>query len=121
MIIASDVWDAIVAAVAAIGAVVSAVLANAARRHAAATSDATNHQHDQPDGTPRLYDAVLEMRAFMQDFHRRWGSLPPDIDTGERLAARLAALDDRAEANAVLLRDMARRLEHHVQREGGGD
>ena len=63
----------IVGGITAIGSGVSAYIAYLAKKHAQETNDAVNHRHQ--NGTPRVYDMLLDVFNHVGDIREKVGEL----------------------------------------------
>lgn len=77
-------------------------------------NDAVNHRHQKPDGSPRLYDAVLDLYGAMREmvtWKERWDNLPSDIASDEGLKNRFDRIDDALDQNTKDHKRIFRHLE----------
>lgn len=94
----ASVWAA---AIAGVASTISAFFAFKANKNAKESNDAVNHRHLQ--GTPRLYDIVLELQGWMQ----QWRDLPLHLNNGHKLGEKIDDLQ-------VQISILDRRVKDHV-------
>jgi hypothetical protein len=112
-----------VATIGLISAVVLAVIGLLTKQHAKAaqkaaedSSDAVNHRH--LNGTPRLYDIVLDVSQkvdYLMRWREEWQSLPSNIADGDGLSHKLEKLEAGQDRIRDDVNDLRAELRDHVE------
>lgn len=106
--------------IAAMGAY-TAYQAKKAKDSGAAIEDSVNHRHLQPQGTPRLYDAIIELHQHshrmdektdeLLEWKRTYDGGP--LDGGAKVTAFVESVDE--------LKLQVQKLEHHCKKKDCSD